>query len=163
MRPTYRWRPFVGKPLSLQPLGYINLLLQSQGNPTLLFGDSMEDQMRSLETKEKLQKALEPERPTHKKTWTPSSQKRHQPYGKGAPKEANKKLERFLQTICKCRHHFGETGLLQEVVHQTMKVPFTSANRLPLYPKLYTCVLLGGGGGGDKQLLVLWSPLRGLL
>ena len=49
---------------------------------------SMEDQMRSLETKEKLQKALEPERPKLKKTWTPSSQKRHQPYGKGAPKEA---------------------------------------------------------------------------
>ena len=44
--------------------------------------------MRSLETKEKLQKALEPERPILKKTWTPSSQKRHQLYGKGAPKES---------------------------------------------------------------------------
>ena len=40
--------------------------------------------------------------------------------------QGSKKLERFLQTICKCQHHFGETGLLQEeeVAHQTMKVPF---------------------------------------
>ena len=43
--------------------------------------------MSSLETKEKLLKALEPERPILKKT--PSSQKRHQPYGKGATKEVN--------------------------------------------------------------------------
>ena len=81
--------------------------------------------MSSLETKEKLQNALEPERPIIKKTWTPSSQKRHQPYGKGAPKES-KNWKGFPQTVCECQHHFGETGLLQkeEVVHQTIKVPF---------------------------------------
>ena len=65
------------------PRIYKSLISKPGVSKTLLFGDNMEDQMRSLETKEKLQKALEPEKP-QKKTWAPSSTttKRFQPYGK---------------------------------------------------------------------------------
>ena len=70
------------------PRLYKSLITKPEESNTLLFGDSMEDQVRSLETRGKLQKALESERLILKKTWTPSSQKRHLPYGKGAPREA---------------------------------------------------------------------------
>ena len=50
------------------PRIYKSLISKPGVSKTLLFGDNMEDQMRSLETKEKLQKALEPEKP-QKKTW----------------------------------------------------------------------------------------------
>ena len=90
------------------PRIYKSLISKPGVSKTLLFGDNMEDQMRSLETKEKLQKALEPEKP-QKKTWAPSSTttKRFQPYGKASPN---------------CEHHFGETSLLKEVVPQKIKV-----------------------------------------
>ena len=43
----------------------------------------MEEQMKSLETKEKLQKALEQEKAPSKKTWS-NTPERHNPYGKAA-------------------------------------------------------------------------------
>ena len=43
------------------PQLYKSLITKPREPNALLFGDSMEDQMRSLETKKKLQKALEPE------------------------------------------------------------------------------------------------------
>ena len=69
------------------PRIYKSLITKPGVSKTLLFGDNMEDQMRSLETKEKPQKALEPEK-TQKKTWASSSTttKRFQPYGKASPK-----------------------------------------------------------------------------
>ena len=45
------------------PRIYKSLISKPGVSKTLLFGDNMEDQMKSLETKEKLQKALEPEKP----------------------------------------------------------------------------------------------------
>ena len=69
------------------PRIYKSLITKPGVSKTLLFGDNMEDQMRSLETKEKLQKGLEPEKP-QKKTWAPSSitTKCFQPHGKASPK-----------------------------------------------------------------------------
>ena len=69
------------------PRIYKSLITKPGVSKTILFGDNMEDQMRSLETKEKLQKALEPEK-TQKKTWASSSTatKHFQPYGKVSPK-----------------------------------------------------------------------------
>ena len=74
--------------------------------------------MRSLEAKEKHQKALEPEK-TQKKTWASSSTTTTSAIWKGVS-QGSIKWERFPQTNCK--HHFGETSILKEVVYQNIKV-----------------------------------------
>ena len=63
------------------PRLYKSLITKPGDSKTLLFGDSIEDQMKSLENKEKIPKALEQEKAPFKKTWPSSSTstKRHKP------------------------------------------------------------------------------------
>ena len=106
------------------PLLYKSLITKPGESNTLLFGDSMENQVRSLEMKEKLQKAIEPEADSQEDL-DASLPKEASAIWKGST-QGSEKLEMFPQTICKCQHHFRETCLLQEeeVVHQMMKAPF---------------------------------------
>ena len=69
------------------PRLYKSLITKPGDSKTLLFRDSMEDQMKFLKNKEKLQKALEQEKTLFKKTWASSSTstKRHKPFGTAAP------------------------------------------------------------------------------
>ena len=75
------------------PRLYKSLITKPGESNTLLFGDSMEDQMRSLETKEKLQKALEPEAKAQEDLDT-FLQKEASAVWKGSA-QGGKKLERF--------------------------------------------------------------------
>ena len=67
------------------PTLYKSLITKPGESRTLLFGDNMEEQMKALESKDKLQKSLAQEKATgSKKQWSTSSStfSRYVPYGK---------------------------------------------------------------------------------
>ena len=70
---------------------YKSLITKPGESKTLLFGDHMEEHMKSLETKEKLQKALAPDKAPSRKTWSQPAAKRHHPYGKAATSQRETK------------------------------------------------------------------------
>ena len=111
------------------PRLYKSLITKLGESKTLLFGDSMEEQMKSLETKEKFQKALEQIKAPFKKTWSTSTSKKHNPYGKAA---ASQSKTRKVSSV----HRFRETGLLhngKEVVLLRMVLPLISTQ----YPGVF--------------------------
>ena len=120
---------------------YKSLNTKPGDSKTLLFGDSMEDQIKSLENKEKIQKALEQEKALFKKTWASSSTstKRHKPYGKAAPTNRESKNGKGFPKI-KREYHFRETSLLQEEVVQhhhhhsfNVSVPLKVGRTAPMF------------------------------
>ena len=70
---------------------YKSLITKPGESKTLLFGDHMEEHMKSLETKEKLQKALAPDKAPSRKTWSQPAAKRPHPYGKAATSQRETK------------------------------------------------------------------------
>ena len=134
MRPTYRWRPFVGKPFSLQPIGYINLSLRSQGNPTLFFLVTVWRTRWDRWKQKKSSKRRESRRGRFSRRLGRLPPKRGIIRMERERPRSQKNWKGFPQTVCECQHHFGETGLLQEgeVVHQTIKVPFLPQQTPPI-------------------------------
>ena len=102
------------------PRIYKSLISKPGVSKTLLFGDNMEDQMRSLETKGEATKSVGAGETTKEVLGTFFHY--HQAVSAiwQGVSQGSKKWERFPQT--NCEHHFGETSVLQEeVVPQKIK------------------------------------------